>query len=49
MFANETEERRSGVIRLDDVTAEGLFAFLEFVYLGTVPAASVITYAFIAT
>jgi hypothetical protein len=49
MFANETEERRSGVIRLDDVTAEGLFAFLEFVYLGTVPASIVITYAFLAT
>jgi hypothetical protein len=38
MFANETEERRSGVIRLDDVTAEGLVAFLEFVYLGTAVA-----------
>jgi hypothetical protein len=35
MFANETEERRSGVIRLDDVTAEGLLGFLEFVYLGS--------------
>jgi hypothetical protein len=34
MFANETEERRSGVIRLDDVTVEGLVVFLEFVYLG---------------
>ncbi len=38
MLANETEERRSGVIRLDDVTAEGLVAFLEFVYLGTTAA-----------
>jgi hypothetical protein len=35
MFANDTEERRSGVVKLDDVTAEGLVAFLEFVYLGT--------------
>ncbi len=34
MFANETEERSSGIIRLDDVTAEGLVGFLEFVYLG---------------
>jgi hypothetical protein len=49
MFANETEERRSGVIKLDDVTAEGLFAFLEFVYLGTVSGANLIAYAFLAT
>ncbi len=35
MLANETEERKSGVIRFDDVTAEGLVGFLEFVYLGT--------------
>jgi hypothetical protein len=35
MFANDTEERRSGVVRMDDVTAGGLVAFLEFVYLGT--------------
>ncbi len=38
MFANETEERRSGVVKMDDVTAEGLVAFLEFVYLGTAAA-----------
>jgi hypothetical protein len=49
MFANETEERTSGVVRLDDVTAEGLFTFLQFVYLGTVPAARLISYAFLAT
>ncbi len=42
MFANDTEERRSGVIRMDDVTAEGLVAFLEFVYLGTAAASVLI-------
>ena len=34
MLANDTEERRSGKIKLDDVTVEGLVVFLEFVYLG---------------
>ena len=35
MLANETEEKNSGIIKLDDVSVEGLRAFLEFVYLGT--------------
>ena len=34
MFSHDTEERRSGVIKLDGVTAAGLVLFLEFVYLG---------------
>jgi hypothetical protein len=44
MFTNETEERRSGVIRLDDVTAAGLLAFLEFLYLGRISASLHISY-----
>jgi hypothetical protein len=34
MFAHDTEERRSGVVKLNDVTSGGLAAFLEFMYLG---------------
>ena len=34
MLGNDTKERRSGVIKLDDVTSAGLVLFLEFVYLG---------------
>jgi hypothetical protein len=34
MFANETEERATGVVNLDDVSAEGLGMFLEFLYMG---------------
>ncbi len=34
MLANETEEKNKGIIKLDDVTAEGLLLFLEFIYLG---------------
>jgi hypothetical protein len=38
MIDNETEEKRSGIIKLDDVTAAGLLAFVEFLYLGTMSA-----------
>ncbi len=34
MLANQTEDKRKGVIKLDDVTAETLLLFLEFIYLG---------------
>ena len=34
IFAHDTEERRSGVVKLNDVTSGGLAAFLEFMYLG---------------
>ncbi len=34
MFMNQTMERETGEIKLDDVTAEGLLLFLEFLYLG---------------
>jgi hypothetical protein len=34
MFANETEERDTGVVNMNDVTAKGLGVFLQFVYLG---------------
>ena len=34
MFANETEERATGVVNLDDVSAEGLGKFLELLYMG---------------
>jgi hypothetical protein len=34
MLANKTEEKNKGIIKLDDVTAEGLLLFLEFIYLG---------------
>ena len=36
MLANETQEKSSGIIKLDDVSVEGLRAFIEFVYLGTI-------------
>jgi hypothetical protein len=35
MFRNDTYEKNTGVVRLDDVTPQGLLAFLELVYLGT--------------
>jgi hypothetical protein len=35
MFGNDTKERETGSVDLRDVSAEGLAAFLEFVYLGT--------------
>jgi hypothetical protein len=35
MFMNNTEEKNTGILRLDDVTVEGLQTFLELVYLGT--------------
>jgi hypothetical protein len=41
MFENETVERETGVINLDDVTAEGLVMFLQFMYLGEAPLPAV--------
>jgi hypothetical protein len=35
MFKGNTEEARSGVVRMDGVTVELLVAFIELVYLGT--------------
>ena len=37
MFSNETAERQTGVVKLDDVTVDGLVQFLEFMYLGAMP------------
>ena len=34
MFTNETTERETGTVDLNDVTVEGLRLFLEFVYIG---------------
>jgi hypothetical protein len=34
MFENETEEKATGVVNMDDVTTDGLGMFLQFIYLG---------------
>jgi hypothetical protein len=34
MFQNNTEEKNTGIVKLDDVTMEGFVAFLELLYLG---------------
>ncbi len=45
MLANETEEKNKGIIKLDDVTAEGLLLFLEFIYLGKYVLESIVVCA----
>jgi hypothetical protein len=40
MFQNDTEEKHTGIVKLDDVTAEGLAAFLELIYLGALVSSS---------
>jgi len=42
MLANETEEKNKGIIKLDDVTVEGLLLFLEFIYLGKCALQSIV-------
>jgi hypothetical protein len=37
MFGNGTEEKATGIVNMDDVTAEGLGMFLQFMYLGESP------------
>jgi hypothetical protein len=34
MFANDTEEKNTGIIKLDDVSPDGILAFLHLVYTG---------------
>jgi hypothetical protein len=34
MFQNNTEEKNTGIVKLDDVTEQGFVAFLELLYLG---------------
>ena len=36
MFSSDTAERLTGVVKLKDVTADGLLLFLEFIYLGAI-------------
>jgi hypothetical protein len=42
MFENETAEKHDGVVKLNDVTTEGLLAFLELIYLGTLSRSSLL-------
>ena len=44
MFANETEEKATGIVNMDDVTAEGLGMFLQFMYLGESPLSTPICF-----
>jgi hypothetical protein len=45
MLANETEEKNKGIIKLDDMTVEGLLLFLEFIYLGKYVLESIVVCA----